>query len=75
LVVLDIRLHNQQLTSPPITEPHLDKTKMAAATTAGFTAETPPALKVKSNQALMDAVEDIVFGSVNHPSLTPTKPH
>jgi hypothetical protein len=47
---------------------------MAAATTAGFTAETPPALKVKSNQALMDAVEDIVFGSVNHPSFTPTNP-
>jgi ornithine carrier protein len=48
---------------------------MAAATTADFTAETPPALKVKSNQALMDAVEDIVFGSVKHPSSSPTKPY
>jgi len=40
---------------------------MAAATTAEFTSEAPPALKSKSNQALMDAVEDIVFGSVSHP--------
>jgi hypothetical protein len=48
---------------------------MAAATTAEFTAETPPALKTKPNQGLMDAVEDIVFGSVNNSTLTPPNFH
>jgi ornithine carrier protein len=37
---------------------------MATATTADFAAEDPPALAVKGKEALMDAVEDILFGSV-----------
>jgi hypothetical protein len=39
---------------------------MATATTADFAAEQPPpALAVKGKKALVDAVEDILFGSVS----------
>jgi ornithine carrier protein len=37
---------------------------MDTATTASFSAEKPPALAVKGKEALMDAVEDILYGSV-----------
>ena len=62
---------------------------MATTTTTDFTPNPPaPALAVKSKEALMDAAEDIVYGSVRlsrpfyssslHASLCPstsTTPH
>ena len=38
---------------------------MAAAATADLLQEPPAAMAVKGKEALMEAVEDIVFGSVS----------
>jgi hypothetical protein len=43
---------------------------MAAPAIADFPPETAPAITVKGKEALMDAMEDILFGSVSHPSPT-----
>jgi hypothetical protein len=40
---------------------------MAAPAIADFQPETSTATTVKGKEALMDAMEDILFGSVSHP--------
>jgi ornithine carrier protein len=41
---------------------------MAAATKPDFASEPPPTLSVKGKEAIIDAMEDIVFGSVSAPT-------
>jgi len=54
-------------TPPRHTNDHPPFQNMDVATTADFQPETPKALAVTGKEALMDAMEDIVFGSVSHP--------
>ena len=43
----------------------------AAATTDYRPPEPPPTIAIKSKVAAMDAIEDITFGSVSHPTTRP----